>query len=130
MQAAGWVFVFRKRGQMCGKGCAQEIQWGSGMSFVNELVPEADKQRIDWTNFRESPFTSPIIPWKWTIDRSRDAYFLPLAGQGPEEGPEVFMFVWKANLIRLEAWVTGSGAGKWWDTLNCVVTEITIPDVA
>ena len=44
------------------------------MAFVNELISEEDKQKIDWSKFIAWPFSKPHRPWKWTIDRERDVF--------------------------------------------------------
>jgi hypothetical protein len=99
------------------------------MAFVNELISEEDKKRIDWSKFKAWPFTLPISPWKWTIDRERDFFFVPLGGNGPDgERPEVYALCWNGQIVRLEAKVTGSGGGKFWDTIYWSVSKVDIPD--
>jgi hypothetical protein len=100
------------------------------MAFVNEFVNAADKARIDWTQFKPEHFSKPHRPWKWTIDRERDAFLLLLEQTGRDETntrPDVFILAWKDESIRIEARVTGSGTGKFWDTLCWTVSKVDIP---
>lgn len=83
------------------------------MAFTNELISDADKHRIDWTTFRAWAASPPHGPWKWTIDRERDVFFVRLEGPGPDaERPETYALCWRGNLIRVEADVTARGEFK------------------
>jgi hypothetical protein len=74
------------------------------MTFINELIPEEDKQKIDWTQFKAWQFSKPHRPWKWTIDRDRDIFLVGLEGRGPDgERPETYALSWKGVVIRFEA---------------------------
>jgi len=100
------------------------------MAFVNELIGDEDKRRIDWAKFRAWPFTQPVSPWKWTIDRERDVFLIPLGGRGPDgERPEVFALVWKGQMVRFEASATGEGSGKFWSTLHWKVGNVSVPEM-
>lgn len=80
------------------------------MAFVNELISEEDKQKIDWTQFKAWPFSQPYRPWKWTIDRMQDVFLVALEGRGPEgERPETYALYWHGDVIRLEAERNGKG---------------------
>ena len=101
------------------------------MAFVNELISEEDKQKIDWSKFIAWPFSKPHRPWKWTIDRERDVFFIPLEQPGYDDtntSPDVFALYWKKEIIKVEASVTGSGEGKFWNTLIWKVSNIDVPD--
>jgi hypothetical protein len=99
------------------------------MAFINELISDEDKKKIDWTKFKAWPFTPSITPWKWTIDRERDVFFIPLGGRGPDgERPDVYGLWWKGILLRIEARLIGTGSGKFWDSLYWDITKIDIPD--
>ncbi len=74
------------------------------MTFVNEIIPEDDKIKIDWGHFRWSQWSEPHRPWKWTIDRGRDVFLVMLVGQGREgDHPEVYALSWKGDVIRFKA---------------------------
>jgi hypothetical protein len=55
------------------------------MAFINELISDEDKKKIDWTKFKAWPFTPSITPWKWTIDRERDVFLYHSEGVGQME---------------------------------------------
>jgi len=80
------------------------------MAFVNELISEEDKQKIDWSKFKAWPSSKPHRPWKWTIDRERDVFLIGLVGRGREDDhPEVYALSWKGDVIRFEAESGGKG---------------------
>lgn len=80
------------------------------MAFVNELISDEDKQKIDWTKFKAWSFSNPHRPWKWTIDRERDVFLVALEGRGPDgERPETYALYWKGDVIRFEAERDGKG---------------------
>lgn len=98
------------------------------MPFVNELVSDADKARIDWSKFKAWPFSKPLNPWKWTIDRDKDVFFVWLEGRGPDsERPETYALSWKGHVIRIEAEVSGSGGEKFWEHLAWNILKIDLP---
>ncbi|TAK75900.1 MAG: hypothetical protein EPO12_17755 [Aquabacterium sp.] len=74
------------------------------MTYVNELIPDADKPRIDWSRFRAWPHSPPYSPWKWTIDRELDVFLVFLEDGGREqERPQVYALYWHGEVIRFEA---------------------------
>jgi hypothetical protein len=80
------------------------------MTFVNEEISGEDKAKYDWSKFKAWDFSRPLRPWKWTIDREKDVFFVGLEGQGPDgERPETYALYWKGNVIRIEAYCTGEG---------------------
>jgi hypothetical protein len=80
------------------------------MAFVNELISDADKQRIDWTNFKAWSYSDPHRPWKWTIDRECDVFLVMLAGRGREgEHPQIYALSWHGVVICFEAESGGEG---------------------
>jgi len=97
------------------------------MAFVNELISEEDKQKIDWTKFKAYPYSNPHSPWKWTVDKDRDVFLVMLCGQGrEEEHPEVYALSWKGVIIRFEAerdckGMFVSGVDMFWHIFNIEV---------
>jgi hypothetical protein len=97
------------------------------MAFVNELINEEDKQKIDWTKFKAWTYSKPHRPWKWTIDRERDVFLVGLIGRGREnDHPEVYALSWKGNVIRFEAESEGkgyfaSGVDMFWKIFNIYI---------
>ena len=99
------------------------------MTFVNEAISGADKRKYDAFDFK-SPFNGEPVPaWKWTIDRERDVFLVPLGGQGGEQSeiPAFFALVWNGEVIRFDAFTRGRGDGqtgveKWWN-----IFDIRIP---
>ena len=98
------------------------------MAFVNELIPEADKARIDWSKFKAWPFSRPPRPSRWTIDLEKDVFMIMLEGRGPDgERPETYALSWKGQVIRFEANVSGHGTGKFWETICWRLQSVDIP---
>ncbi|MCB5187248.1 hypothetical protein LG200_04410 [Methylobacillus caricis] len=80
------------------------------MAFVNELINEEDKKRIDWSKFKAWAFSQPHKPMRWTIDRDRNFFFVFLDGPGREhERPEIYVLYFEGNIIRVEAEVSSKG---------------------
>ena len=100
------------------------------MAFVNELISEADKARIDWSQFKWWEYSPPHRPWMWTIDRDRDAFLIRLAPPGYDDThtrPEVFALVLHGHVVRLEGYASGSGPGKFWDHMKWRIVKVVIP---
>lgn len=74
------------------------------MAFVNELISDEDKKRIDWSKFKAWPHSDSHQPWKWTIDKQLNVFLVMLGGRGrEEEHPETYALSWKGDVIRFEA---------------------------
>ncbi len=100
------------------------------MAFVNEVISEADKEKLKAFNFK-NPVTHEIVsPMYWTIDRQRDVYLFGLGGQGSydTEIPRFYTLVWKGKKIGLQTFSKGkgdyqSGVELWWK-----ITGISVPE--
>src|SRR4051812_1450979 len=100
------------------------------MSFVNEDIPDSAKLRIEWSRFKAMPTMDPHRPWKWLIDRERDAFVVPLDLPGRDDTgtrAAAFALCWHDQIICFDARVTGSGGGKFWTHLSWVVEPINSP---
>ena len=101
--------------------------WGSGpgydpkttlsrnitMAFVNENIPEADLQRIDFASVIHPLHSCPIdTPSQWTIDRGRDIALISLGGGLGENSmyPSFFLIYWQGQFtdVHLVASTTGN----------------------
>ncbi len=101
--------------------------WGSGpgydsrttqsrnisMAFVNENIPEADLQRIDFGSVIHPLHSCPIdTPSQWTIDRERDIALIDLGGGSGENSmyPSFFLIYWQGQftVVHLVATTIGS----------------------
>jgi hypothetical protein len=71
------------------------------MAFVNEFIPEADKQRIDFSKIKHPRQGYPISPSEWTIDRERNIALIDLGGGFGEHAryPHFFMLYWQGEAI-------------------------------
>jgi hypothetical protein len=99
------------------------------MSFVNEIIGEEDKSKIDWTKFKAWPFSQPHKPWKWTIDKERNAFLVSLEGCGPYgERPEVFVLCWRKEIIRFEAEIHSDSEAATGFDLFWIIRNLGIPD--
>ncbi len=100
------------------------------MAFVNEKIPEADKERFNSFSFKNPVTHEPNKANKWTIDRERDIFLVALGGKGAyvTEIPMFYALVWKNKVINLETYSDGkgnykSGVEMWWK-----ITRIEIPE--
>lgn len=50
------------------------------MTFVNEFVPEDQKDKFDPEVFKLIPAYPPSRPYRWTIDRERDIFLIRVGG--------------------------------------------------
>lgn len=104
------------------------------MAFVNEVVSEADKEKLKAFHFK-NPVTKEIVsPIYWTIDHQRDVYLFGLGGQGyyDSEIPSFYALVWKGKRIYLRTFSKGkgnyqSGVEMWWKIAGISIPESLEP---
>lgn len=74
------------------------------MAFVNELIPEEEKERFSFPVSERRDGSKPTL-WKWTVDRDRDAFLVfTNAEGGGYEGTQLtkhFVLSWKGKLVTL-----------------------------
>jgi hypothetical protein len=98
------------------------------MAFVNEHIPEADLQRIDFSKIIHPLHSSPIIiPSDWTIDRERDIALISLGGGFGKNArsPHFFILYWQGRIIHTHLSSTFIGDININDTSNDNDLEIT-----
>jgi len=102
------------------------------MAFVNELIPDEQKEKLPFP-VKVSPFdgSKPTL-WKWTIDRERDVYLVVASiwGGGYEGTPPDYYYVlsWKDELILFSAEEYLSGTRETDQTLTWKVHRLEIPE--
>jgi hypothetical protein len=106
--------------------------WGSGpgydskttlsrsitMAFVNENIPEADLQRIDFASVIHPLHSCPIdTPSEWTIDRDRDIALISLGGGLGENSmyPSFFLIYWQGQFTDVHLVASTTGNFTTWD---------------
>jgi hypothetical protein len=106
--------------------------WGSGpgydskttlsrsitMAFVNENIPEADLQRIDFASVIHPLHSCPIeIPCEWSIDRKRDIALIDLGGGSGENSmyPSFFLIYWQGQFTDVHLVASTIGSFTTWD---------------
>jgi hypothetical protein len=76
------------------------------MAFVNELIPEEQKDKFPFPVHIAYDGSKPTL-WKWTIDRERDAYLVVtnVLGGGYEGTPpdEYYVLSWGGELVPFAA---------------------------
>lgn len=76
------------------------------MAFVNELIPEAEKEKFTFPVSTRADGSKPTL-WKWTIDREADVFLVATHSEGgPYEGTQLtryFVLSWKGKLIHIAA---------------------------
>lgn len=100
------------------------------MAFMNELIPEIDKFFVDWSKFKANPFSDAHRPWKWTVDRERNVFFVALDRADYEDivpRPDVYALCWKGEVIRIEAKFTSNGMSTAGVEMHWTISDISIP---
>ncbi len=101
------------------------------MAFVNELVTEEQKTKIDPKIFYRA-YRGPRDLYRWVVDREREVFVvhvgsgLPWDGTGPRPG-EYFALSWKGEVVKFEALVVAEGTRQSWKG-HWDVMEVHIPD--
>ena len=99
------------------------------MPFVNEQISEQDKARINWKEFKYwgGDVRGFLNPSWWTIDRSRDVFFVQLNSGGvPDRGPPpTYGLCWKGHFVR----VVTKGPSVWSqkDSGAWEIVEVNVP---
>lgn len=105
----------------------QEIK---SMAFVNEIISEAEKEKITFPVSTRRDGSKPTLS-KWTIDRGREAYLVVthIWGGGYEGTPEEYRYVlnWKGALIHFSAGHQLSGSKDTGYVLSWRVYRLNIP---
>ncbi|WP_424194139.1 hypothetical protein ACMYR3_02315 [Ampullimonas aquatilis] len=81
------------------------------MAFINELISEEDKVKIDWSQFKASPYFNIFESNYWTVDHARNIFLVRLSARGREnEHSEVYAMYLAGKIIRFEAdMISGKG---------------------
>ena len=88
------------------------------MAFVNENIPEADLQRIDFASVMHPLHFCPIdTPSQWTIDRERDIALIDLGGGSSENSmyPSFFLMYWQGQFTDVHLVASTTGKFTTWD---------------
>ena len=76
------------------------------MTFVNELIPESEKEKFTFPVMTDPDGFKPTL-WKWTIDREREAFLVSTRSEGGGyEGTQLtkhHVLCWKGELIYFAA---------------------------
>jgi hypothetical protein len=97
------------------------------MAFVNELVPEEQKDKFDITVFYhpKRSIDKRISFYRWVVDRERDIFLIRLGGGGQWEGGdmpkprEYFALSYKGEAIKFEALYSSEGNSKDGNLVGC-----------
>lgn len=100
------------------------------MPFINEKIPEKDREIIDSFNLIKPISKSPCKPRRWTIDREGNAFLVGLEGQGfySSEIPMFYALIWNKKIIQLETFSKAEDTSTtfkeyWWK-----ITRIEAPE--
>ncbi|MGE4578465.1 MAG: hypothetical protein AB7F21_02915 [Desulfuromonadales bacterium] len=105
------------------------------MAFVNEKIPEADQESINYGALRDPqggrPLVDSTLP-RWAVDRERDAFLLRLGGGATREDYQVpfyFLFCWQGARMRVDAYrrIQTSSAPKF-KTLTWEIIRLHLPE--
>lgn len=76
------------------------------MSFVNELIPESEKEKFPFPVDTRPGGGKPTL-WKWTIDRERNAVLVHTGGGGGghqgTQRMDFYVLSWSGSLIDISA---------------------------
>src|SRR5262249_17327748 len=97
--------------------------------FVNETVPDADKERFESWGLICPTTRKAVKPWKWSIDRARDAALVALCGQGDwvTDVPMFYALVWRGRIIEIETHCKATGNSADGFGLLWKVGKVTAP---
>jgi hypothetical protein len=112
------------------KGHNQFLGILTTMAFINELISDVDKARIDWSKFKAYSYSDSHRPWKWTIDRERDVFLVGLALDGYDDTgtrPDIYILYWKGDIIRVEARSNSKGGFETGVDMHWKISKIDIP---
>jgi hypothetical protein len=98
----------------------------NSMGFVNELISEEDKSRLNPELYKSRLGGYSIRLWKWTIDREQEAFLLRTDG-GREDIPEFYILTWREKLVKFAAYREGAGNNSVGVELKWRVFQIDIP---
>lgn len=111
---------------------AQQQEEQVGMAFVNELIPEAEKEKFTFPVDTRAGGYKPTL-WKWTVDRNRDVFLVHThtLGGGAEGTQETQSFVlsWKGDLIHFDGDPNVSGTKETGQVLSWRVHNLVIPSL-
>lgn len=102
----------------------------SSFGFKNETISAEDKAQFDCSNLRATYLTPPVDPYKWTVDRARDAFLIRLFPLREDRGPLLmahFVLFYQGLQVRIACDVTSWPKGDAWDELNWLIIEIDAP---
>ena len=116
----GSDFPIGRRPWGCGSGydSATILPRSITMAFVNETIPEADLQRIDFAGVIHPLHSCPIdTPSQWTIDRERDIALIDLGGGSGVNSmyPRFFLIYWQGKFTDVHLTSTFTGNFPTWD---------------
>jgi hypothetical protein len=108
----------RPRGSGPGYDYGTTLSRSNTMAFVNENIPEADLQRIDFASVMHPLHFCPIdTPSQWTIDRERDIALISLGGGLGENSmyPSFFLIYWQGQFTDVHLVASTTGNFPTWD---------------
>ncbi len=89
-----------------------QFKENDSMAFVNESIPDEDKQRIDFGQLRNpvNGHPLPLPPYQWTVDHERDIALISLGGGGESSDfPNFFVLYWQGRFINVHLRYTTTG---------------------
>jgi hypothetical protein len=113
------------------------------MAFINEYISEEDMKKYDikgvWKKYHPSTTDEEAASqtYTWTIDRDREAFFIPImSGREEFSGQKTCAFWWKGTLFSVLIVYAGgaldyaaSKGSVVWELLNILKpTSSTVPD--
>lgn len=113
-----------------GRQYGQHQQEKYTMTFVNEHIPETEKEKFTFPVFTRPDGSKPTLSW-WTIDRERNAFLVitNILGGGYEGTPETHYYVlsWNGNLIRFAGDPQTSGSMETGQVMSWRLHHLVIP---
>jgi hypothetical protein len=100
------------------------------MAFVNELIPEDEKEKFTFTVSTRLDGSRPTL-WKWTTDKERNVFLVLRnvvggAYEGTQE-TEHYVLSWNGDLIFFDGEPAVSQKGQEKPTLTWHITKLDFP---
>jgi hypothetical protein len=91
------------------------------MAFVNELIPEGQKDKFPFAVYTAHDGSKPTL-YKWTIDQERKSYLVKVREEGGG-----YVLSWKGELVHFQCDPYSSGSKASGRELSLRVYHLTLP---
>ena len=102
------------------------------MAFVNELIPQEEKDKFDPNDFsfrKGHPYRFSDLS-KWTVDREENSFLIHLSGSMGVDGPDYFAFNWGEGEVVFDAYKNIASRENKKSNISWVIPRLRLPSSA